>query len=82
MTSTMPETVLQKKPQSMTEKIQALKTRREHLLLGGGADKLGKLTDTQLFSVGCAGSSTCVALGEGHSGSKLTVIGEKSSLPR
>jgi methylmalonyl-CoA carboxyltransferase large subunit len=42
MTSTMPETVLQKKPQSMAEKIQALKTRREHLLLGGGSEKLDK----------------------------------------
>ncbi len=38
----MPETVLQKKPQSMAEKIQTLKERREHLLLGGGADKLDK----------------------------------------
>ena len=42
MTTTMPETALQKKPQTMAEKIQALKDRREHLLLGGGADKLDK----------------------------------------
>jgi methylmalonyl-CoA carboxyltransferase large subunit len=42
MTTTMPETVLQKKPQTMAEKIQTLKSRREHLLLGGGADKLDK----------------------------------------
>ena len=42
MTTTMPETVLQKKPQTMADKIQELKTRREHLLLGGGADKLEK----------------------------------------
>jgi hypothetical protein len=52
------------------------------LVLGSGADKLGKLTDTELFTVGCAGASTCVALGEGRSGSKATVIGEKSSLPK
>ena len=52
------------------------------LILGSGADKLGKLTDTQLFTVGCAGATTCVALGEGHAGSKLAVIGEASSLPR
>ncbi len=38
----MPETMLQKKPQSMAEKIQLLKERREHLMLGGGADKLDK----------------------------------------
>jgi methylmalonyl-CoA carboxyltransferase large subunit len=38
----MPETALQKKPQTMAEKIQALKERREHLLLGGGPDKLDK----------------------------------------
>ena len=56
MTTTMPETVLQKKPQSRTEKIQALKTRREHLVLGGGADKLdkqraaGKLTARERIS--------------------------------
>lgn len=50
MTTTMPETALQSKPQSMSDKIQALKARREHLLLGGGAEKqekfhaAGKLT--------------------------------------
>jgi methylmalonyl-CoA carboxyltransferase large subunit len=42
MTITTPETVLQKKPQSMAARIEALKKRREHLLLGGGADKLDK----------------------------------------
>jgi hypothetical protein len=52
------------------------------LTLGTGASKLGKLTDTQLFTVGCAGASTCVALGEGHSGSALKVIAEESSLPK
>ena len=43
MTTTMPETVLAKKPQSMVDKIQELKQRREHLALGGGADKLDKI---------------------------------------
>src|SRR5438309_3714358 len=42
MTTTMPETVLQKKPQTMADKIQLLKEKREHALLGGGADKLEK----------------------------------------
>jgi methylmalonyl-CoA carboxyltransferase large subunit len=46
MTTTMPETVLQTKPQSMAEKIQELKKRREHLLEGGGADKLQKMRKT------------------------------------
>jgi len=56
MTTTMPETVLQKKPQSMAERIETLNKRREHLLLGGGADKLekqraaGKLTARERIS--------------------------------
>jgi hypothetical protein len=52
------------------------------LTLGKGAGELGKLTDTQLFTVGCAGANTCVALGEGQSGSKLKVIAKESSLPK
>ena len=43
MTTTVPETALQKKPQTMVEKIAELHARREHVLQGGGADKLEKL---------------------------------------
>lgn len=42
----------------------------------------GKLTDSELLTVGCAGSYTCVALGYGKSGSKLTLLGEKAALPK
>jgi len=43
MTTTMPETVLEKKQQSMEDKIQDLRKRRERVLEGGGADKLTKM---------------------------------------
>src|ERR1041384_3851856 len=42
MTTTMPETVLEKKTQTMLDKVEELKKRREQVKLGGGADKLEK----------------------------------------
>jgi len=50
------------------------------LTLGKVAE--GKLTDTELLTVGCAGANTCVALGYGKSGSKLMLLGEESTLPK
>jgi methylmalonyl-CoA carboxyltransferase large subunit len=46
MTTTVPETALQQKARSMAEKIQELNKRREHLLNGGGAEKLEKMRKT------------------------------------
>ena len=41
-----------------------------------------KYTDSQLFTLGCAGVSRCVALGQAQKGSTYKVIAEKSSLPK
>ena len=41
-----------------------------------------KYTDSQLFTLGCAGVSRCVALGQAQKGTTYKVIAEKSSLPK